>query len=273
MTKADAAERLARDGFNELTPPKTTPEWIKFCKNLFGGFSTLLWVGAILCFIAYGIEASSKEDPAADNLYLGIVLSTVVIVTGCFQYFQESKSSKIMESFKNMVPKQALVIRDGQKELMLAREIVRGDIIEVKGGDQIPADLRIIQSNGMKVDNSSLTGESEPQARDAEDSDTTVLEAKNIAFFSTNCVEGSARGIVIRCGDDTVMGRIAALASNVDSGETPIAQEIEHFIHIITGVAVFLGVTFFILAFILGYHWLEAVIFLIGKHLIHDPIY
>ena len=61
------------------------------------------------------------------------------------------------------------------------------------------------------------------------------------------------------------MGRIAALASNVDSGDSPIAQEIEHFIHIITGVAVFLGVTFFILAFVLGYHWLEAVIFLIGK--------
>merc|ERR1712048_1544865 len=61
-----------------------------------------------------------------------------------------------------------------------------------------------------------------------------------------------------------VMGRIAALASNVDSGDSPIAQEIEHFIHIITGVAVFLGVTFFILAFVLGYHWLEAVIFLIG---------
>merc|ERR1739848_135871 len=116
----------------------------------------------------------------------------------------------------------------------------------------------------MKVDNSSLTGESEPQMRQAEANDVETLEAKNIAFFSTNCVEGSARGIVIRCGDDTVMGRIAALASNVDSGDSPIAQEIEHFIHIITGVAVFLGVTFFILAFILGYHWLEAVIFLIG---------
>jgi len=85
-----------------------------------------------------------------------------------------------------------------------------------------------------------------------------------LAFFSTNCVEGSARGIVIRCGDNTVMGRIAALASNVDSGDSPIAQEIEHFIHIITGVAVVLGVVFFILAFVLGYHWLEAVIFLIG---------
>lgn len=76
----------------------------------------------------------------------------------------------------------------------------------------------------MKVDNSSLTGESEPQSRDAEQSTVEVLEARNIAFFSTNCVEGSARGIVIRCGDNTVMGRIAALASNVDSGDTPIAQ-------------------------------------------------
>ena len=130
---------------------------------MFGGFSTLLWVGAILCFIAYSIETISNDDPVEDNLYLGIVLSTVVIVTGCFQYFQEAKSSKIMESFKNMVPQQALVIRDGEKKTVVAREIVLGDIIEVKGGDKIPADIRVIQSNGMKVDNSSLTGESEPQ--------------------------------------------------------------------------------------------------------------
>merc|ERR1711970_673073 len=176
----------------------------------------------------------------------------------------EAKSSKIMESFKNLVPQQAMVIRDGKKSLIEARMLVLGDVVAVKGGDRIPADLRVISANSMKVDNSSLTGESEPQSRDGEDSKAEVLEAKNIAFFSTNCVEGSARGIVIRCGDNTVMGRIAALASNVDSGDTPIAQEIEHFIHIITGVAVFLGVTFFIMAFILGYHWLEAVIFLIG---------
>jgi len=264
LSDAEAQKRIERDGYNELTPPKTTPEWIKFCRNLFGGFSTLLWVGAILCFIAYSIETISNEDPVEDNLYLGIVLSTVVIVTGCFQYFQEAKSSKIMESFKNMVPQQALVLRNGELKTMVAREICLGDIIQVKGGDKIPADIRVIQANSMKVDNSSLTGESEPQGRDAEDSKAEVLEAKNIAFFSTNCVEGSARGIVIRCGDNTVMGRIAALASNVDSGDSPIAQEIEHFIHIITGVAVFLGVTFFILAFVLGYHWLEAVIFLIG---------
>lgn len=75
---------------------------------------------------------------------------------------------------------------------------------------------------------------------------------------------GTARGIVICTGDRTVMGRIATLTSGLETGKTPIAKEIEHFIHIITGVAVFLGVTFFVLALILGYTWLEAVIFLIG---------
>merc|ERR1711950_1195 len=76
--------------------------------------------------------------------------------------------------------------------------------------------------------------------------------------------EGTARGMVINIGDWTVMGRIAGLASGLDMGDTPIAKEIAHFIHIITGVAVFLGVTFFLIAFILGYNWLDAVIFLIG---------
>lgn len=70
---------------------------------------------------------------------------------------------------------------------------------------------------------------------------------------------------MISCGDNTVMGRIAGLASGLDTGETPIAKEIHHFIHIITGVAVFLGVSFFIIAFALGYNWLDAVIFLIGS--------
>merc|ERR1712110_833949 len=132
------------------------------------------------------------------------------------------------------------------------------------GGDRIPADIRVIEAAGMKVDNSSLTGESEPQTRTPEFTHDNPLETKNIAFFSTNCNEGSATGIVIKCGDDTVMGRIATLASGLETGDTPIAREIEHFIHIITGVAVFLGVSFFILSFILGYNLIEAVVFLIG---------
>nr|AEH68836.1 putative Na+/K+-ATPase alpha subunit [Pareledone sp. GG-2011] len=259
-----AKEILFRDGPNCLTPPKTTPEWIKFCKTLFGGFSMLLWIGAILCFIAYGIQAGTYDDPPGDNLYLGIVLTIVVVVTGIFSYYQEAKSSRIMDSFKNMVPQYAVVLRSGEKLNVHAEDLVVGDVVDVKFGDRVPADIRVISAHSFKVDNSSLTGESEPQSRSAEFTNENPLETKNLAFFSTNAVEGTCLGLVIKTGDKTVMGRIANLASGLEVGETPIAKEIGHFIHLITGVAVFLGVTFFLIAFILGYYWLDAVIFLIG---------
>uniref|UniRef100_A0A673L7Y1 P-type ATPase A domain-containing protein n=1 Tax=Sinocyclocheilus rhinocerous TaxID=307959 RepID=A0A673L7Y1_9TELE len=158
-----------RDGPNSLTPPPTTPEW------------TLLWFGAFLCFTAYGIQAASEEESANDNLYLGLVLAFVVI---------------IMESFRNLVPQQALVVRDGEKKVIHAEEVVVGDLVEVKGGDRIPADLGIISSQGCKVDNSSLTGESEPQTRTPDFSHDNPLETKNIAFFSTNCSTISVQWII-----------------------------------------------------------------------------
>merc|ERR1712038_589346 len=264
LTDDQVAKGIAEYGLNQLTPPPTTPEWIKFCQCLFSGFAMLLWFGAILCFLAYGIQASAYEEPPDDNLYLGVVLTAVVTVTGIFSYYQESKSAKIMESFKNLVPQYALVRRDGEKVTIPANELTLGDIVEVKFGDRVPADLRVLEARGFKVDNSSLTGESEPQARTPEFTHDNPLETKNLAFFSTNAVEGTATGMVVNIGDNTVMGRIAGLASGLEGGQTPIAKEIEHFIHIITAVAVFLGVSFFIIAFILGYNWLDAVISLIG---------
>merc|ERR1711981_284902 len=264
LTDDQVAKGNREHGLNALTPPPTVPEWVKFCQCLFSGFAMLLWFGAILCFLAYGIQASAYEEPPDDNLYLGIVLSAVVTVTGVFSYYQEAKSAKIMESFKNLVPQYAVVRRNGEKITVKAVELTLGDIVDIKFGDRVPADLRVIEARGFKVDNSSLTGESEPQTRTPEFTNENPLETRNLAFFSTNAVEGTCIGMVVNIGDNTVMGRIAGLASGLEGGQTPIAKEIEHFIHIITAVAVFLGVSFFIIAFILGYNWLDAVIFLIG---------
>lgn len=152
-------------------------------------------------------------------MYLGVVLTAVVVVTGIFSYYQESKSAKIMDSFKNLVPQYALAIREGEKVNIKAEELTIGDIIEVKFGDRVPADMRVIEARNFKVDNSSLTGESEPQARNAEFTHENPLETKNLAFFSTNAVEGTAKGIVVNIGDNTVMGRIAGLASGLESGD------------------------------------------------------
>ena len=106
LTASQAEKNLEKYGPNTLTPPPKTPEWIKFVKQLFGGFSTLLWCGAILCFIAYVLQYETEDYPELDNVWLGVVLILVVVLTGCFTYYQEAKACRIMESFKDMVPQQ-----------------------------------------------------------------------------------------------------------------------------------------------------------------------
>ncbi|PSN48224.1 Sodium/potassium-transporting ATPase subunit alpha [Blattella germanica] len=199
-----AAEILERDGPNALSPPKTTPECIKFSKCIFGGFSLLLWAGAILCLIAFTIEATSEGPVDEDNF--------------------------------------ATVIRGGQRHVIAVSDVVVGDIVVLKGGDIVPADVRIIEAQNFKVNNSSLTGESEPQVRSPECTSDNPLETRNIAFFSSCALEGTAKAVVIGSGDDTVIGRIAGLATTIKEIETPIAREIRHFIHLITILAVFLGI-------------------------------
>ena len=216
LRNEQVAEALEKFGPNTLTPPKTKSEWRKFFAQLFGGFSMLLWIGAILCFLAYGIQVSTIENVLPDNLYLGLVLLIVVLLTGCFAYIQERKSSKIMDSFKRMVPQYARVIRDGIKDTIAADELVVGDLVEVTAGDRVPADIRVVYAHQFKVDNSSLTGECEPQSRGLEFVNENPLEAFNLAFFSTNCIEGTAQGLVFSTGDRTVMGRIAGLAAGLD---------------------------------------------------------
>lgn len=264
LTVEQAASVLAKTGPNVLTPSHKTPEYIKFIRTLTQGFSLLLWIGAALCFTACLIRKLYQNELDSDNLILGCVLVVVVVVTGCFMYFQEHKSHKIMESFANMVPPKATVIRGGETITVVSKDLVVGDLVDMKFGDRIPADIRIIHSQGFKVDNSALTGESEPQPRGTDCTSDNLLETKNFAFFSTNAVEGTAKGLVVATGDQTVMGRIAGLTARLQPNKTPIARELEHFMKIISVWACFLGVVFGSAALAMNYSWIEASLFLIG---------
>merc|ERR1719370_2823375 len=265
LVDAEAKMRLERDGPNSLTPPKKTPEWLKFLKVMFGGFAALLWAAAILCFVATGIQAGKEgEDMAYDNLYIGIALVVVVVVTGLFTYYQENKSSKIMESFAKMTPPLAQVVRDGAQKEIEASELVVGDIVQIRGGDKTPADLRMLECHSIKVDNSSLTGESVPVSLRPDSTDENHLASRNLAFYSTNVVEGVGTGVVIKTGDETVMGTIAGLVASLDSGKTPINKEISKFVHLITAIAIAIGAIFFIISLVMGYDWDESIVFVIG---------
>jgi len=171
MFKTDFKTGLRKDqigelfqiyGENKLTEKGKTPAWLVFLKEQTGFFSLLLWLGSFLCFLAYGI---SEDKTDKSNLYLGIVLGGVVFITGCFSYMQTSKAASLMEDFQNFIPQQCLVTRDGQQAKMDASQLLPGDIIEVRGGDAVPADIIIFKANEMKVNNASLTGESEDLLR------------------------------------------------------------------------------------------------------------
>ncbi|CAF1209285.1 unnamed protein product [Rotaria magnacalcarata] len=257
-----AAVLLERDGPNDLTPIRKIPEIVRLAKNMFGGFAILLWIGAFLCFTAHFLEFYTLDDLQYDNVW--IALASVIIITGFFSYYQQAKSSKIMESFKYLVPQAACVVRHGRSRNINPEKIVIGDILEIRRGDRIPADIRIIRAHGLKVDNSSLTGESEPQARGIEYTNDDPLETRNLAFFGTFAVEGSCIGVVIRTGDKTFIGRIANLTAGIERGNTPIAIEINHFIRIITIIAIVVGLLFCICSLFLGYTYIEAVVFLIS---------
>ena len=124
-------------------------------KELTNWFAIMLWIGSVLCIITYVIEPYGNLP----NLVLGFVLIGVIIVTGIITFAQAAQSEALMEGFKNMLPTICRVLKDGQTTQMPAEKLVRGDIVEVIGGEKIPADLRIIKSIEMKVDNSALTGE------------------------------------------------------------------------------------------------------------------
>jgi len=142
--------------------------------------------------------------------------------------------------------------------------LVPGDIVFIETGDNIPADVVLIKTSEMKVNNASLTGESEELLRIPEEKAKNIFESPNVGFFGTACTSGNGVGIVFKTGDSTVIGQIANLASSAETSETPLSIEIERFIKFISTIAVSLGVIFFILGFIYGYDAITNLIFMIG---------
>lgn len=195
--------RIHKFGQNVLSEKKTLPWPIKLLLEFTGLFNYMLWAGAILIFIAYGLQ-EDKTDKS--SLYLGIVIIIVILITGNLAFIQSSKTAAIMANFKNFIPPKALVWRNGMKKDIAAKDLVPGDIVEVNIGDNIPADLIIIKSSEMKVNNASLTGESEELVRIPEENARNIFESPNVAFFGTACTNGSGTGIVFKTGDHTVIG-------------------------------------------------------------------
>ncbi|KAJ5247284.1 hypothetical protein N7468_002267 [Penicillium chermesinum] len=225
-----AANRLQRDGRNVLSHHREN-----YAKKLFfyvfGGFCSILWVGVIIFFICW---KPLSNPPSPTNLALAILVILVIVLQASFSAFQDWSTKRVMNSILNLLPSEALVLRDGKLTRIPATDLVAGDIVQISIGNKVPADMRLLQTSGdVRFDRAILTGESDEVDGAIDSTDANFLETRNIALMGTLVTNGNATGIVVLTGGRSVMGRIAKMTAGVKQKPTLIQKEISRFVTII----------------------------------------
>ncbi|WP_404802931.1 cation-translocating P-type ATPase [Loigolactobacillus iwatensis] len=255
LTTAAAAKRQQKYGKNLIEKSAKEPLIKTFLSNFTSVMAILLWVGGLIAIIAHMLE-------------LGIAIWLVNVINGVFSFWQEFQAGKATEALSQMLPAHARVLRDGKQSEILAEDLVPGDTIYVEEGDNISADARLIQTTNMKVDQSTLTGESAAVSkRAASVSKLNVghAELSNMIFAGTSVSSGSATAVVLSTGMKSDFGKIARLTQSVGNVESPLEKELDRLTRQISLIAISLGVFFFIAAvFFVHYPWAQAFIFALG---------
>jgi sodium/potassium-transporting ATPase subunit alpha len=245
LSQEEAKRRLKRDGPNSITPKKRIfRKILSILSKFFTGFCFVLWPAAIMSILAW--RPLGGNQPDVTNLVQGIVLILVIFTNAIFDIVQENATGRIMSSISGMLPSNCKVVRDGQITQVDMKHIVVGDVVHLSLGDIVPADLRLIEVHSLKLDTSMLTGESEPISCSEKNTETNVMESKNVAFMGTNVVEGSGVGVVVNIGNGTIMGHITQNASQTKQANSSSAlhKEINRFVLAVTILAIVTGSTF-----------------------------
>ena len=255
LTQKEASERLNVYGLNVLKEVKGKPLIVKFLANFTHIMAIMLWVAGLGAFIARMPE-------------LGIAVWAVNIINGAFSFLQEFRAEKATEALKKILPSQSRVMRDGEEISVLAQELVPGDVIFLQEGDSIPADCRLLNSADLRVNQSTLTGESHPVNRSAEPVSgeaMTRTDIPNLIFAGTFVAAGSGKAIVYATGMDTNFGRIAQITQSLKEELSPLQKEMENVTKIVTVIAVGVGLLFLVIALLfVKIPLIESFIFTLG---------
>lgn len=265
LSEAEAAKRLSENGFNEIREAARTPLSLRFLGQFTHFLAVLLWIGAGLALF------SEYLHPGEGMVTLGLAIIGVIFINAIFTFIQEYRAEKALEALKKLLPFYVRVIRNSREKQLHARETVPGDIILLSEGDMIPADARLLESSRLKVNNSSLTGESEASLRDHMPSQGELLESPNIVFAGTTVTSGSGKALVFATGMGTEFGRIAHLTSAVEPGLSPLQKEIIKVTRFIAVLATVMGSALFLLGHLIGRSFWENFIFTIGLIIANVP--
>lgn len=238
LSSEEVEHRLSQYGPNKLSPPKKQGPIIRFLLQFKNVLIYVLFGAAVItAFIGHWVDAG--------------VIAGVVFINALIGFIQEGKAEKALDAIRSILSQQAMVLRDGERELLPSDHLVPGDIVFLQSGDKVPADLRLFKVKELRIDEAPLTGESLPVEKSIVpvEETATVGDRKCIAFSGTLVTFGQGSGVVIATGDTTEIGRISMLLTKVKPLTTKFMRQLEEFSHLLTIAILGLAVATFAFGF------------------------
>lgn len=258
----EVGTRLKQYGLNQIEEVKQKPIILKFAANLYQLLALLLWGASILAFIS-------------GTPQLGFAIIAVIIINAIFSFWQEYEAEKAVAALKKILPSTASVIREGKTIEVLSSQLVPGDIMVLDEGDNISADARLVDAYQMKIDSSTLTGESKPVRKVSEphaNNDETIVGSSNLILTGTSVASGSGTAVVFATGSKTEFNKIASLTQEVKEEASPLQKQLARLTQIIAVIAILMGVgLFFLNIYIVELPLSLAFLFAIGLTVANVP--
>ena len=246
LSKTEAHERQQKYGKNKLEDTKKETILVKFIKQ-FNDFMIIILIFASI--ISAGISYMQGENDYIDS----IIIIAIVILNALMGVIQEAKAEKSIEALKEMTPPKAKVIRENETKEINAEELVPGDVIILEAGNCVPADCRLLETHNLKIEESSLTGETEPILKDAEmicKNNIPIGDKLNMAYMASVVVNGSAKAVITETGMSTNVGKIAGMIIQDEAPQTPIQRKLAQVGKILGMVCLAICVIIFIIGLI-----------------------
>ncbi|HEX8987563.1 MAG TPA: cation-transporting P-type ATPase [Rhodocyclaceae bacterium] len=259
LSDAEAARRLVEFGANRIEAVAAEPLWLALGREFTHFFALLLWLAAGLAFYA------ERFGPGTGMAQLGFAIVAVIVVNGLFSFWQAFRAQRAVAALRGLLPARVEVLRAGRPLEIGVAEVVPGDLLLLAEGARVPADCRIVESFGLRVNLATLTGESLPKARGAAPEEAAdALAAHNLLLAGTAIVSGECRAVAFATGMNTEFGHIAHLTQTAGEAESPLQREIRRVSRVVALLALALGLAFFAVGNAIGLPFWANFTFAIG---------
>jgi sodium/potassium-transporting ATPase subunit alpha len=259
LAQAEAAQRLARYGANRIEKIAEQSLPAKLLKEFTHFFALILWLAAGLAFFA------EWREPGEGMAMLGYAVLGVILVNGLFSFWQEYRAEKALAALRDLLPRHTTALRDGKAMELPVAELVPGDVVLLSAGDDVPADCRLIEAFGVRVNTANLTGESKPMARDTSPTGEELAALRrDILHAGTSLISGEAKAMVYATGMHTEFGNIARLTQTAHEPPSPLQKEIARLSRLVALFSMLLGIVFFLIGHLVGLSFWANFVFAIG---------